>query len=122
MSQLPSEGYQTRDFAMGLISIPLTSATLRGDVFRTLRYDCSFMAAVSPSLTSDILMQFIQSLFIVSPASLCTYQCKPGGGGGREWGGDLIVFVGPGVGRLTDLVLLEELIFESFFAQRRGDI
>ena len=122
MSQLPSEGYQTRDFAMGLISIPLTSATLRGDVFRTLRYDCSFMAAVSPSLTSDILMQFIQSLFIVSPASLCTYQCKAGGGGGREWGGDLIVFVGPGVGRLTDLVLLEELIFESFFAQRRGDI
>ena len=122
MSQPPSEGYQTRDFAMGLISIPLTSATLRGDVFRTLRYDCSFMAAVSPSLTSDILMQFIQSLFIVSPASLCTYQCKAGGGGGREWGGDLIVFVGPGVGRLTDLVLLEELIFESFFAQRRGDI
>ena len=58
----------------------------------------------------------------MSPASLCTYQCKAGGGGGREWGGDLIVFVGPGVGRLTDLVLLEELIFESFFAQRRGDI
>ena len=32
---------------------------------------------------------------------------KPaGGGGGRAWGGDLIVFVGPGVGHLTDLVLL----------------
>ena len=28
-----------------------------------------------------------------------------GGGGGRVWGGDLIVFVGPGVGYLTDLVL-----------------
>jgi len=54
-------------------------------------------------------------------ASLCTYQCKAGGGGGKEWGGDLIVFVGPGVGRLTDLVLLEEGIFESFFAQRRED-
>ena len=31
-----------------------------------------------------------------------------GGGGDREWGGDLIVFVGPGVGHLTDLVLLGE--------------
>ena len=35
--------------------------------------------------------------------------------------GDLIVFVGPGVGHLTDLVLLGEKIFESFFAGR-GDI
>ena len=41
--------------------------------------------------------------------------------GGRAWGGDLIVFVGPGVGYLTDLVLPGEGIFESFFA-RRGDI
>ena len=39
----------------------------------------------------------------------------------RAWGGDLIVFVGPGVGHLTDLVLPGEGIFESFFA-RRGDI
>ena len=37
---------------------------------------------------------------------------KPAGGGGggggergRVWGGDFIVFVGPGVGHLTDLVL-----------------
>ena len=36
-------------------------------------------------------------------------------------GGDLIVFVGPGAGNLTDLVLPGEGIFESFFA-RRGDI
>ena len=41
--------------------------------------------------------------------------------GDRAWGGDLIVFVGPGVGHLTDLVLPGEGIFESFFA-RRGDI
>ena len=42
---------------------------------------------------------------------------KPAGGGGvRAWGGDLIVFVGPGVGHLTDLVLPGEGIFESFFA------
>ena len=26
-------------------------------------------------------------------------------GGGRAWGGDLIVFLGPGVGHLTNLVL-----------------
>ena len=42
------------------------------------------------------------------------------GRGGRAWGRDLIVFVGPGVGHLTDLVLPGEGIFESFFA-RRGD-
>ena len=42
-------------------------------------------------------------------------------GGGRAWGGDLIVFVVPGVGHLTDLGLPGEGIFESFFA-RRGDI
>ena len=42
-------------------------------------------------------------------------------GGGRARGGDLIVFVVPGVGHLTDLVLPGEGIFESFFA-RRGDI
>ena len=37
------------------------------------------------------------------------------------WGGDLIVFVVPSVGHLTDLVLPGEGIFEPFFA-RRGDI
>ena len=46
---------------------------------------------------------------------------KPAGGGGRAWGGDLIVFVVPGVGHFTDLVLPGEGIFESFFA-RRGHI
>jgi len=46
---------------------------------------------------------------------------KPAGGGARPGGGDLIVFVSPGVGHLTDLVLPGEGIFESFFA-RRGDI
>ena len=46
---------------------------------------------------------------------------KPAGRGGRAWGGDLIVFVNPGVGHLTDHVLPGEGIFESFFAPR-GDI
>ena len=40
-------------------------------------------------------------------------------GGGR--GGNLIVFVGPEVGHLTDFVLPGEGIFESFFS-RRGNI
>ena len=44
-----------------------------------------------------------------------------GGGESRVRGGDLIVFVGPGVGHLTDLVLPGEGIFECLFA-RRGDI
>ena len=46
------------------------------------------------------------------------------GGGGGVAGHvvrDLIVFVGPGVGPFTDLVLPGEGIFKSFFA-RRGDI
>ena len=58
-------------------------------------------------------------------ASQCKHNAlinvKPAGRGSRAWGGDLIVFVGPGVGHLTDLVLPGEGIFESFFA-RRGDI
>ena len=46
---------------------------------------------------------------------------RAGGWGSRAWGGDFIVFVVPGVGHLTDLVLPGEGIFESFFA-RCGDI
>ena len=34
-----------------------------------------------------------------------------GRGGGRAWGGDLIVFVSPRVGHLTDLVLPREGIY-----------
>ena len=45
----------------------------------------------------------------------------PAMGEGREGGGDLIVFVGHGVGHLTDLVLPREGVFESFFA-RHEDI
>ena len=45
-----------------------------------------------------------------------------GGGGGRAWGRDLNVVVGPGIGHLTDLVLPGEGIFESFFARCRDNI
>jgi len=48
-----------------------------------------------------------------------TINLKPAGeGGGRAWGGDLIVIVGPGVGLLTDLAFAGEGIFEIVFAQR----
>ena len=52
---------------------------------------------------------------------LCQRRGGEGGEGGKAWGWDLIVFVGPGEGHLTDLVFLGEGIFESFFAQS-GDI
>ena len=45
-----------------------------------------------------------------------------GGRGDRAWDRDLNVFVGPGIGHLTDLVLPGEVIFESFFAVRSGKI
>ena len=62
------------------------------------------------------------SLLLVHSVMHLSRVCRRGGGReGRAWGGDLIVFVGPGVGHLTDLVLPGEGIFESFFA-RRGDI
>ena len=48
-------------------------------------------------------------------AILCR-QGVGGGGGGRAWGGDLIAFVGPGVGHLNDLVFPGKGIFESIFA------
>ena len=44
-----------------------------------------------------------------------------GRGAGRTWGGDRIVFDGPGVKNLTDLVLPGEGISEYFLA-RLGDI
>ena len=47
-------------------------------------------------------------------APINVIPARGGGGGGRAWGGDLIVFVGPGVGHLTDLVLPGEGIFESW--------
>lgn len=36
--------------------------------------------------------------------------------GGRTWGRDLIVVVGPGAGHLIDIVLPGKEIFESFFS------
>ena len=68
-----------------------------------------------------LLLAIIGRVFQLILAKLCTYQCNAGGGGGRAWGGDLMVFVVPGVGHLTDVVLPGKGIFESFFA-RRGDI
>ena len=66
-------------------------------------------------------MYLIVSLFYLLNSCNAPINVMPAGEGGRAWGADLIVFVGPGVGHLTDLVLPGEGIFESFFA-RRGDI
>ena len=41
----------------------------------------------------------------------------PARGRGRAWGGDLIVFVGPGVRYLTDPALPGEGVFECFFTK-----
>ena len=80
--------------------------------FFTLHLACKFVMLSRIKLVI-LLVHSVMHLSIV---------CRRGGGReGRAWGGDLIVFVGPGVGHLTDLVLPGEGIFESFFA-RRGDI
>ena len=48
---------------------------------------------------------------------------KPAGWrGGRAWGGDLIVFVGPGVGHLTDLVLPGEGILRPTWRYLTADL
>ena len=60
-------------------------------------------------------------VYCLTVMHLSMLRRRGGGGAGRAWGGDLIVFVGNGVGHLTDLVLPGEGIFESFFA-RCGDI
>ena len=41
----------------------------------------------------------------------------PARGRGRAWGGNLIVFVGPGVRYLTDLALPGKAVFQCFFTQ-----
>ena len=74
------------------------------------RFQPSWFDWESPDLMSCIPL----SWFLSDSPDLCTNQCHASGM-------DLIVFVGPGVGHLTDLVLPGEGIFESFFAQR-GDI
>ena len=52
-------------------------------------------------------MQYINVLLALF---LVLVICKADGGG-RAWGGDLIVLIGPGIGHLTNLVLPGERIF-----------
>ena len=54
----------------------------------------------SDASRTDLTNTDVQSTKLMHLSMLC----RPGGGGGRGWGWDLIVFVGPGVGHLTDLV------------------
>ena len=65
-------------------------------------------------------LQDTKRYFGVIHSSKCNapINLKPaGGGGGRAWGGDLTVIVGPGVGLLTDLAFLGEGMFEFVSAQ-----
>ena len=66
----------------------------------------------------DTWIRIVRALLYSAVLLYAPMNVKPAG---RAWGGDLIVFVVPGVGHLTDLALPGEGIFESFFAQR-GDI
>ena len=52
----------------------------------------------------DLSIFLIRS-FVSSNAPINVMPAGGGVGRGRTWGGDFIVFVGPGVGHLTDLVL-----------------
>ena len=86
---------------------------------------CAYALSLVPHavLTGHVTVQFrIFSMSRDRSSFLCTSQCRAGGGGGRAWGGDLIIFVGPGVRHLTDLVLPGEGIFESLFARRGPDV
>ena len=81
--------------------------------FFTLHLACKFV----------MLSRIKLVILLVHSVMHLSMVCRRGGGeeGRRGMGWGLIVFVGPGVGHLTDLVLPGEGIFESFFA-RRGDI
>ena len=81
-------------------------------------FTCSFPLGTEGAEFAAVIITFYlpePTLDVMHLSMLCRR------GGGRAWGGDLMVFVGPGEGHLTDLVLPGEGIFESFFA-RRGDI
>ena len=86
--------------------------------FEFLR-ECMKINKIRPKLHFSTKVEIKMTCLVFVSCYLCTYQCKAGGGGGgRAWGGDLIVFECPGVGHLTDPVLPGEGIFESFFARR----
>ena len=64
-------------------------------------------------MPNPTFLTVINSIFI--SATYAPINVMPAGGRERAWAGDLIVFVGPGVGYLTDLALPGEGVFECFF-------
>ena len=66
-------------------------------------------------MPNPTFLTVINSIFI--SATYAPINVMPAGGRERAWAGDLIVFVGPGVGYLTDLALPGEGVFECFFTQ-----
>ena len=66
-------------------------------------------------MPNPTFLTVINSIFI--SATYAPINVIPAGGRGRAWHGDLIVFVGSGVGYLTDLALPGEGVFECFFTK-----
>ena len=84
------------------------------------RNSCVWSCPTLFNILTRSLMEYQETIPMLRSPSNAPINVKRAGGG-RAWGGNLIVFVVPGVGYLIDLVLPGEGIFESFFA-RRGDI
>ena len=60
---------------------------------------------------------FLTVIIIFISAIYAPIDVMSAGGRDGAWGGDLIVFVGPGVGYLTDPALPGKAVFECFFTQ-----
>ena len=67
------------------------------------------------NLRNPTFLTVINGIFI--SATNAPINVMPARGRGRAWGGDLIVFVGPGVRYLTDPALPGEGVFECFFTK-----
>ena len=67
------------------------------------------------NLQNPTFLTVINGIFI--SATNAPINVMPARGRGRAWGGDLIVFVGPGVRYLTDPALPGEGVFECFFTK-----
>lgn len=66
-------------------------------------------------MPNPTFLTVINSIFI--SATYAPINVMPAMGRGRAWGGDLIVFVGPGVRYLTDPALPGKAVFECFFTK-----